>query len=119
MEGAHIPKGQTLVELVAQNKLANISVPSLTSAGKHYSVWVVRPQEAVPVPHKVHELFVSCTCADHLYAVRVADQVRSPCLHGAAVVVALSQMAAVVGKEPRRCVKTQVSEPGSKSLESS
>ena len=81
------------MELVGQNKLVNFSVPSLTRAGKHYSVWVVRPQEAEPVPHKVHELFVSCTCADHLYAVRVADQVRMPCLHGAAVVVALSQMA--------------------------
>ena len=73
MEGAHIPKGKTLVEIVGQNKLVNFSIPSSTKANKQYSVWVMRPREAVQVPRKVH---VSCLSAVHALITSMRSEER-------------------------------------------
>ena len=105
MDGVHIHRGKTLVEVVGRNKLVNFSIPSATKANKQYSVWVIRPHEEDRAPRKANELFISCTCADHCYAIRGPDyEGNKPCLHGAAVVVALSQMALALPREevPRK-----------------
>ncbi len=93
-EGALIPKGKTLEELCGKNMLAQFSIPSSTTTNKSYSVWLKRPRENEQRPHKMCELFVSCSCMDHCNMIKEPGYVvGTPCLHGASVAVALSRLA--------------------------
>ena len=100
IEGVRIPKGETLEGISGKCMIAHFSIPSSRNKDKMYSVWLRRQRTNVQMARPMSDFYIACSCGDHADMIVVPGyKVGTPCIHGAAVVVALNRIASAIRDE--------------------